>query len=242
MAPIPVYSGAPINAAKAEGVTPKTAEVAHEKPGPPTTTTGTTSDNGSYPQAQPGAPAMPAPTDTATQRYAHVQPTPTTDLSSEYPAPPQPGAAPVAPRSHIAPPPRAGETYQPPQQNQAQEYPPQMSYSPSIASYGVPPHSSTSTSTNTAFSPSYPVHLPSAEQGGVGKSLDHPPGYVQNAYASEMSSDQRRAQEAAQNSSAGDTVGEATEGIWNTAKAWANTAGAKISEAETEVWRRIGKE
>jgi hypothetical protein len=32
------------------------------------------------------------------------------------------------------------------------------------------------------------------------------------------------------------------EGVWNTAKAWASTAGKKLSEVESEVWKRVNGE
>jgi hypothetical protein len=109
--------------------------------------------------------------------------------------------------------------------------------------YGAqPPHSSTST-TNTA-SASYPVAIPAAEYEGPRRSLEHPPGYQQNTYASEPTSDQRLAQEANGSSGvmAGSEGGLDADSVWNVAKKWAQTAGEKISEAEAEVWRKINKE
>jgi len=242
MAPIPLYSGSPINAAKASGVTPKTADPEPSDSAPPTTTS-TSSTNSSYPAAQPGAASVPAPTGSA-QRYIPVQPTPTTASHSEGPPAPQPGAAPVPPKSHVHPPPKAGEMYQPQQQQstvpRAQPYPPQMGVPPPTTSYGVPPHSSTSA--NTASSLAYPVQLQSGEQGGPRRSIEHPPGYHQNAYASEMTSDQRRAQDAHNASSGGFKDDDNSEGIWNSAKKMAQNMGTKIAETEAEVWRRVSKE
>ncbi|CAD6442873.1 cb2b557b-023b-4461-a44f-0eb6be1ab222 [Sclerotinia trifoliorum] len=78
--------------------------------------------------------------------------------------------------------------------------------------------------------------------------LEHPPGYVQNAYAAEMSSDQRRAMDiyegqegkggAGAVGGGGDGGGE-EEGIWESAKRWVGGAGSLLSEGEREVWRRI---
>jgi len=35
---------------------------------------------------------------------------------------------------------------------------------------------------------------------------------------------------------------EEDEGVWGSAVKWAQTAGKKLSEAESEVWKRINKE
>lgn len=78
-------------------------------------------------------------------------------------------------------------------------------------------------------------------------------GYVQNPYASTFTSDQRRAQEVEQNSSAGFGVlgsdtssstavfGDDSEGVWNSAKTLLATAGRKLSDAEAEVWKMVKK-
>jgi hypothetical protein len=251
MSGIPVYTQSPINASKATGTTPQTAAPQGQtspsapKPAPAQTTTSSTS---SYPPARPGA-TVPAPT-TAAQRYVPHQPTPTTHgQAKEGPPPPQPGAVPIPPhRNQIPPPPKAGESYHAPQQTAApasgvRQHPPQMSIPAPSNTYGAqPPHSSTST-TNTA-SASYPVAIPAAEYEGPRRSLEHPPGYQQNTYASEPTSDQRRAQEANGSSGvmAGSEGGLDADSVWNVAKKWAQTAGEKISEAEAEVWRKINKE
>ena len=76
------------------------------------------------------------------------------------------------------------------------------------------------------------------------RSLEHPLGYQQNVYASEQTSNQRRAQEANMSGigalDTSENVGDMD--LLNTAKKWAQQAGEKISEAEAEVWRRINKE
>ncbi|KAF7901896.1 uncharacterized protein EAF01_007194 [Botrytis porri] len=139
------------------------------------------------------------------------------------------------------------------------EYPPQMMIPP--PSVTSAPFSTTMTmDANTAAqaSGSYgtmhpqPVSVGDAyarrtqqENQGYGQRrsveyLEHPPGYVQNAYAAELSSDQRRAMdvnERRENASAGEE-----EGIWESAKRWAGSAGSKLSEGEKEVWRRINGE
>ena len=59
----------------------------------------------------------------------------------------------------------------------------------------------------------------------------HPPGYQQNAggyqhYQGGVDREQDSEQ----------------EGVWNSAMKWAQAAGKKLSDAESEVWRRINKE
>ncbi|KAH7360538.1 hypothetical protein BKA65DRAFT_187611 [Rhexocercosporidium sp. MPI-PUGE-AT-0058] len=256
MSGIPVYTSSPIKASKPTGTTPQTAAPGHQgSPLTPTPTLATTtaSASSSYAPAQPGKAAFPAPTSAAQQRYAPLQPTPITKTDSEPPAP-QPGAVPTPlNRSAFPPPPKAGESYRPqqtgaPYQQSAQPYPPQMSYAPPVTYDSQPP--SSSTSTTNAPSMLYPVAIPTAE-GSPRRSLEHPPGYYQNVYASELTSDQRRAQETEQaNKSSGlglttqdkgSADGFESEGVWGTAKKWAQTAGGKISVAEAEVWKKINK-
>jgi len=74
-------------------------------------------------------------------------------------------------------------------------------------------------------------------------------GYVQNPYASNFSAEQRRAQDSVNlgsyehdKSSTTAAFGVDPESVWNTAKAWASTAGKKISEVESEVWKRVNGE
>lgn len=253
MAPIPVYTKSPINAASASGVTSQTvpqeeASTSNSVPVSASTTSTTTS---AYPPARPGAPAVPAPTGTAAQRYAPLQPTKTTSSEAEGPPMPQPGATPAPLSRHVPPPPRAGETYHPEQTSAPQQpssIPPQFAIPPPTAAFGgLPPKSSTSTS-NTASS-SYPVQIPSAESGAPRRSLEHPPGYQQNVYASDMTSEQRRAHEANNASNFGGRESAEKVGamdsdgssVWNTAMKWAQQTGEKLSKAETEVWRKINK-
>jgi hypothetical protein len=82
--------------------------------------------------------------------------------------------------------------------------------------------------------------------------LSHPPGYVQNPYAADLTPSQRAATEAqagGSSNSAGGILGSAgpndnagfgeEDGVWGTVKQYAVAAGAKVKEAEQEVWRRI---
>lgn len=252
MSGIPIYTSSPINASKASGTTPQTAAPGTQTtpftPNPAPATTTASSSTSSYPAAQRGA-AAPAPTGAA-QRYAPVQPTPTTKTDIGGPPAPQPGAVPTPlSRSTIPPPPKAGETYHPPAPpSMSQPYPPQMSIPPPTSAYGAQ-HPTSSTSSSTTRSSAYPAPIPNADYGAPRRSLEHPPGYQQNSYASELSSDQRRAQDAANNSSGlggygGSEKGSGidTESVWNTASKWVTAAGNKLSATEQEIWRRINKE
>ena len=253
MSGIPIYTTSPINASKASGTSPQTATPGRETtplaPNPAPASTTVASSTSSYPPAKPGA-AAPAPTGAA-QRYAPVQPTPTTKTDNQGPPAPQPGAVPTPlSRSNILPPPKAGDTYHPPApSSMPQPFPPQMSIQLPASAYGAQPPTS-STSTSTAPGSAYPAPTSNADYGAPRRSLEHPPGYQQNSYASELSNDQRRAQDAANNSSGGlggyggseNGSGIDTESMWNTASKWVTAAGNKLSETEQEIWRRINKE
>ncbi|KAI9740663.1 MAG: hypothetical protein M1818_004627 [Claussenomyces sp. TS43310] len=262
MSGIPVYTQSPITATKASGVTPQTQAPpssisSPSKPGyAPATTTATSSST--YPLAQPGASVaapMPAPTSSASQRYSPVQAISTTKTAGDVPPAPQPGAFPTPEhslRSNLPPPPKSGEHYQPPQPSMPQPYPPQMAIPPPTNIYGAPPPSS-STSTTTTSASTYLAPMDTYE--APRKSFEHPPGYVQNPYASNFSGDRRRAQAAQQdptgrglggytsgNSSPKAAFGVDPEAVWNTAKRWANTAGQKLQETEEMVWKRVNGE
>lgn len=220
MPPIPIYAHSPINASKAGGVTPQTAEKgSHPNPsGPPPTTT----QNSPYAPAQPGAvPAIPAPTGAPSlqqQQYASPPPPPpppptrTQPLDSQGPAPPQPGAFPVPPGASppratatgLPPPPKAGESVmsttrqQPPPSSSMYYYPPQMSIPapPSAATQGA--QRGTTAGTTIAFGQAPLLHHASAFAAAPAPAaaLDHPPGYTQNPNAGELDRYQRAAQEA----------------------------------------------
>ncbi|KAH7418216.1 hypothetical protein BKA64DRAFT_192837 [Cadophora sp. MPI-SDFR-AT-0126] len=257
MSGIPIYTSSPIKASKVTGTSPQTANPGLQHtplglaPNPSSATT--TASASSYPPAQPGTAAFPAPTSAARQRYAPIQPTPTTKTNSEPPAP-QPGAVPTTlNRRAIPPPAKVGDNYHTkqtgaPESSSTYSDPPQMSYAPPTTTYGSQTPSSSTSTTNTPSVP-YPVAVPSAERGPR-RSLEHPPGYHQDVYASELTSDQRRAQEMEQSTNfsglgsqdTGSAGGFDSEGVWSTAKKWAQTAGEKISVAEAEVWKKINKE
>ena len=125
-----------------------------------------------------------------------------------------------------------------------QPYPPQMSMAPPTTASGG--YSRSSTSTSNAPSSAYPVALPLSGNEAASRSLDHPPGYHQNVYASDLTSEQRRAMESSNDNtsraSTEKTVGEDGEGVWNTLGKMAQQAGAKIAETEAGIWRSINKE
>jgi hypothetical protein len=246
MSGIPVYTASPINPSRASGVIPQTSNINSNPGGPATasaTTTATTTSP--YPSAQPQAAAFPGPTSSAQKQYAPPNPTPTTKTASDGPPPPQPGAFPVA-RNAVPPPPKVGEKYEPtnPTLPQSMPKPYQTSLPPPNTAFRAQPVASTTATASTPYG-SYPVPI-AAEYGTPRQSLEHPPGYQQDSYASELTSDQRRALDANNSSSLGGTsesVGSInTENIWNTTKQWASTAGRKMSETEAEIWRRISKD
>lgn len=223
-----------------------------------------------YPAARPGAaPSLPAPTGTAqVGQYVSKQPTPTTKAEIRGPAPPQPGAVPIprGSQSGVPPPPRATGNPSLPG-NPLGSYastlptPPQMSIpTPTM------PFSQRGTSTDYPSGPSYSArgfekagvqpHLgnpsgPSYSAGGFeqseaqshrANSLANPPGYQQHVSASEVDGDQRAGYDSLGFSGRGNTgPDEDEEGVWDSAKKWAQTAGGKLSAAENEVWRRINK-
>ncbi|KAI0199710.1 hypothetical protein F4808DRAFT_431802 [Astrocystis sublimbata] len=242
MAPIPVYANSPITAAKADGVTPKTASPEDQSKMSQASSSMPTSayTPSAYPAAQPGAaPSLPAPTgQPQAQPYAPVQPTPTTAIASESPAPPQPASVPA---SHLPPPPKAGEKYQPPTQTAAPSaatirYPAQMAIPAPTASYPAQQHG---TSTATAASSSLQgTQMPLAAAGGMGENaqaFSHPAGYQQNANASQLDQYRRSAMEQPEPDDGG-------EGIWGTAKKLAQQTGERLAAAESEVWKKISKD
>lgn len=124
-------------------------------------------------------------------------------------------------------------------------YPPQMAIPPpmgSSTSSAAAPAAQRGTSTTFAAAP--PTIHPSP--------LEHPPGYQQNVHAGEMDRFQRARQDALEaeerdrrvsfgSLGGGGGDGADGEGIWSSAKKMVATAGEKLADAETEVWKRINK-
>lgn len=259
MPPIPIYASSPINPAKADGVTPQTADKGHNTSNPPPTTTAQGAN--AYPPAQPGAsPAVPAPTGATfiSQLHQPIQPTPTQPLAdTQGPRPPQPGAVPLPPGlatsgsngsggGAIPPPPKATATAAANTTGTPVPYPPQMNIPPPTGtSTGAMPQS-VQHGTTTTFSGGFVSPGPSP--------LEHPPGYQQDVNADALNRYQRAAQDALEDeerrtrrtSSAaavglGGLAGD-EDGVWSGAKKMMTAAGEKLAAAEGEVWKRVNKE
>ncbi len=263
MTGVPIYTESPITPAKPSGVTPQTVT---NPQNPLTATKSTISSTTSildYPSAQPGPVA--------------AKPTPTQALQSQYgPPPPQPGAFPSAAttaKPSIPPPPRVGEEpkhpeYYSPYQSASKSqrpYPPQMMLSVTEPSKGQPPSSTTSTTFTPTFKP--PSSLPMTERIGPSPtsplsgntseraraSLEHPPGYVQNPYASDMTPDQQFAMKQNRsergpldlgydNDSRKTTSGFEDEGsVWEMAKTWAKGASDTVGKYVTDINEKISR-
>ncbi|KZL71099.1 hypothetical protein CT0861_03853 [Colletotrichum tofieldiae] len=258
MPAIPIFKDTPINASKATGATPQTEEpqpnansnnapdLSHSQVGAPAPALAPSSTHQqSYPPAQPGAaPSLPVQTASA-QAYPALRPTPTQKTDDVSPPPPQPGAAPVpvTGTSSLPPPPKAGEVYQPPAPTPATQatppYPPQMGIPPPTMPHSALRGSPTSIANGPQMTGPRPIPL----GGDPASSLEHPPGYQQDVSASEFSSHQRAAHHAAVASSAERGFQtQSEEGVWDTAKKWAQAAGGSLAAAEQEVWKRINKD
>ncbi|KAF1350967.1 hypothetical protein BDV97DRAFT_350762 [Delphinella strobiligena] len=257
MPPIPIYADAPIAPAKADGITPQTAHV------PPTATNATTSNAPAHPY-----PAGPAPTGFVAPPQPYPTRTQQSSAATDGPPPPQPGAVPMPPSqtqssgsTTAPPPPQPGipahssppATTMPPQMAIP---PPSTNAAPTRSTHPASPPSTPSGPTTLNLGPvlgptsQYSVHEPSR------RSLEHPPGYVQNPYSQEMTSTQRaslEAQEAAdrpsRNSLSGilggsdNAFGASTEGsgsgVWGAVKGFAAAAGQRAVELEETAWRKV---
>lgn len=258
MAPIPVYSSSPINAAKPDGVTPKTANPGDSNNGSQAQLEPSKASGGqqAYPPAQPGArPALPQVT--GVPQAGHVLATPTRTSSvgnsnNNNPPPPQPGAVPVplggsghgyGTGSGIPPPPKAGESFQNQQQAPpVTTMPPQFGYQ--LPTGSLPGQARSSTTTAAPPPPTMGATLPphTGTSGGPPTSLQEnypagfsPPagGYQQDVNAAGYNSYQR-------STAAYEDQSEAS--VWDTAKKWANSAGESLAAAENEVWKRLNKD
>ena len=244
MSGIQIHTEDPISLANASSITPQTSNA--ENPSQPAKST-------APPPYQPGAGA---PTPTRTVPHS----------SSYGPPAPQPGAAPVPPprtitaQPNLPPPPKAGEKPLSPEHYapihytpaQPQPYPSQMSQ-PTVDSpiKGVPTGSTTSTSMQPSFDPStQPRNDASSTDMPIRASLEHPPGYVQDPFASDMTPDQRFAAEQQQGNRS-DTLPSLgytdnprgtkpglEDDIWGTAKKWMKESGKQAKEA----WDKYGPE
>ena len=117
-------------------------------------------------------------------------------------------------------------------------YPSQMSVPPPT---GAHPAQQRGTATALGSSPAYSLGGSTAATGasaqGAQHSYAHPPGYHQNAQASELDNYQRTA--AQRNTSENETYQPEGDGVWDQAKKWATVAGTKLAAAESEAWKMI---
>ncbi|KAF2503111.1 hypothetical protein BU16DRAFT_533383 [Lophium mytilinum] len=238
--PIPIHANDPINAshdaassastsfttaAKADGITPRTANPPPTRTAPASVPATTTADPSAPPPPQPGARPLP-PTATARE----------TGYNTAHPAPPQPLPGINVPRSVEATV-TSTATYQ------------QM---PTPAAFGYPaPTGSQSRGTDTTSTREQRAGPTTLSMGPAGSayqhedqqqpqqtraSLEHPPGYVQDPYASaDGSAAQRRSLEDAK-------AREAEEGgvgsaVWGAL----GRAGEALKGAEEAVWRSVGR-
>lgn len=173
--------------------------------------------------AQPGAaPSLPLPTaatataaPTTNLNQTVITTLPTT-ATSESPAPPQPGAVPVATspvpqaQSPVPPPPKAGESIpqNPPSQATPAAFTQSYSYHRSPQSSHIP---------NSTSSPYANLYNPPAGGSQPGLPLH---GGGSGGGASDIFPDDE-------------------ESLMGTAKSWMQSAGTKLAEVEAEVWKRI---
>ena len=260
MSGIKIHTADPINTTKTSAPLSQMSP-AHHSPGALEFSTAAPSPN-DYPAARPGQTVL-APTKTVNAS------------SSSNPPAPQPGAVPApgppttTAKAMLPPPPKPGEKLLPPEAYRTNPtstpsvmtdpppYPPQMSYNlrePSAV--GIPPSSTTSTTTQPA-GPAL-ISLPNVSDGSrANTSLAHPPGYVQNQHATDMTVEQRQASRQAEMSNpaksdpvlgyvgkSGGTPGGfdgATAGVWEGAKALAGQVGQKASELHGDIWEKINR-
>ncbi|RMY75253.1 hypothetical protein D0863_02726 [Hortaea werneckii] len=225
MPPVQLHLDDPVAPQHPQGVTPQTAaadtaSATAPANNPATTTPASTS---TYPPAQPGQAAGPAPTPYAPPPISQPPPTRTSqDSQNGSPPPPQPGAVPVPPPSSLPPPPKAGESPvatttakpqgsaftgalnqmhipPPPQTNLASTHSttagvPATGYVPPSGSSGGP------TTLNLGPVPAATAAAAGPQDGPAGgrRSSEHPPGYQQNVYAQEMTPAQRASLEGEQ--------------------------------------------
>lgn len=263
MASIQIHTQDPISPAKANDVKIQAGRDERPSQVPAKTTAAVT-----YASARPG-PTVPTPTSPVTVRSG--------------PPAPQPGAFPVSKspmttaKPSLPPPPKAGERPQPsreytpgptmPAQAQAQPIASQSSQLSSTSGpNGFPPQSLT---LDTSSSPAYPTSsspagMPQSTEMSARASLEHPPGYHQNPYASDLTPDQRFATELQEKENRSDglpslgyndnarrranSIVDDDESVWDAAKKW-GTEGMKwgreggkyLGELHEQVWESIGR-
>ncbi|KAI9708324.1 MAG: hypothetical protein M1820_004028 [Bogoriella megaspora] len=261
MPPVPVYTDAPISAAKASDAEPQTSPPTAQSSNQPSNNTAsntTATSTSSYPPAAPGAAPAPAPTGSLSSTAPEVhglnpQPAPTRTISANSdPPPPQPGAVPqpgnVPVTTAAANAPAAPQPGQAPSTTSAQ---PMITPAPSTTTaapqgppsqFNIPApiaNAAPTRSTEPATTLSYGGHY--GENSG-------PPPAVLSAGARggaqinpEAPPGYVQSTNVDVGSAAGIQEGTAEEGgIWDTAKKWAGEAGKGLQNLEAEAWKRVG--
>jgi len=219
MPPIPVYANLPLHP---DGVTPKTA-----------------APEGEAPQNEPN----PAPT-----RTTDAAPIPTTQYDPSAPPPPQPGARPKPPVATSTP------SFADPPEPQPGAHPTVYhghhvteihttthsiaAQLPAQLSIPAPTQNQAPTHSTQPNMPSIPYPAPLAqyspvEQGtdGERRSLEHPPGYVQNPYAADGTANDRvRFAEA-------DREAKEEAGILGSVRGWVGGVANAAQKVEGDAWR-----
>ena len=197
-------------------------------------------------------------------RPAAAAPTPTTTIN---PAPlygpsyPQLGAVPAAipptttAKPSLPPPPKAGETLRAHEHHvasQALPTPPQMSQS----SLEPGPDRVTPTKLTSSSTAAPSTNLPTSTTSSTQLNLEHPPGYVQNPYASDMTPDQRFAAEHEGEKRSGtspllgyndnvrkraDSMLDGDGSVVEAAVKWGKEKGKQLGEFHQTVWDSIGR-
>ena len=201
-----------------------------------------------------------APSRTQSTRSADKEPSSPRPGISSIPYGPMKGS-----NSALPPPPKAGEKakppafYAPPPSPRGQA--PQMSYNPSTPPVQRTPRGSVVSSSPPSPAIALPQHHRTTSMSNE-PSLEHPPGYIQNPYASDMTPEQRYAllqEERGQQtrmsmelgytpsrsragSSASPILDEAGE-AWGSAKKWASHTGGKLAgqlgELHGKFWESV---
>ncbi|KIV78935.1 hypothetical protein PV11_06534 [Exophiala sideris] len=266
MPPIPVHTSSPINSnapSHASGTSPSTAAARYAPANADASPT--TKSSRPYPQARPGAPAVPQPTNAASSTHNNrFQPTATTATptttsnSSGNPPPPQPGAVPSpyyneAPKVTVPQAPQPGDV-------------PQWTAPQWTSSITSPVRHNLPTATPTR---TQPVPLPAHQQspslylpnGTIPPAsvtsthpydLSHPPGYRQDTRASfddkpiEQCVPYERPSPSSYSRKGGILDGEPifgrvgdNETVVDTAMSWVKAAGKRLSSTEQEIWKHI---
>ncbi|KAL9611201.1 MAG: hypothetical protein Q9167_004149 [Letrouitia subvulpina] len=244
---IPLHSNSPISPVK---LNPAVSGSTTSKT---TTSTATAPSNGQQSRSETNTTSSPNP---APNFVSDAPPPSATTIKPTVPPPPRPGEVTKHPEGH-----------KPASATQSQSYTPRMSAPlPRTTHNSQPPTSITPTKPDhflyqpadkttlqqRQVAPSYDSVQSTNQATGKG-SLEHPPGYVQNPNASDMTSAQRFATENSNQSSenspflgyadrqGGSNGGFEEDGVWDFAKKLVKSAGDTLAEGEKKAWDYINK-